>query len=161
MGVPRVVDGSDGRGAAAWVPVVEWALELAIPGVIGGAAWAGVARGARWARQLVVRLHRDQVQFYVSRGFAALIAIGYVLDEGLEYGVLDVELVEKLSRFGGRGVSELNYVGAEAWLVALLNEDRSRRYIVAVSPEGEAQGALALPVSEIERVYLGLPPRDA
>jgi hypothetical protein len=72
---------------------------------------------------------------------------------------MDVEFVEEPSTLGGGQPTELNYVGADPWLVSLLNARRTRRYIVVVMPDGSVGGSLGLALGPIERAYLP-PPRD-
>ena len=160
LGAGRAVDSSYGRGAAGWIPVVEWAAEALITGVIGNAAWDALKKTASEVRELTERLRERRVGFLVSRGTAALLAIGHVLRSGDESDVLDIEAVEEPSALSGEQAHELNYVGIEPWLVSLLNADRSARYLIAVSPDGAILGTLKLPLGELERAYLGLPPRD-
>jgi hypothetical protein len=83
-----------------------------------------------------------------------LLAIAHVLESEAETGVLDVEAVKEPSRLGGGSPTEINYVGADPWLVLLLNETRTRRYVVGVAAEGSILGAIGFPISELERAYL-------
>lgn len=153
LGDSRTVDGAYGRGAAGWVPVVEWAAQAMVAGVVGNAAWAAITASAMRVRALVDELSSRQVEFLVSRGTAALIAIDHVLRTDGESQVLDVEAVEEPSALAGAEPSELNFVGIEPWLVSLINADRSTRYVIAVDPSGRIQGTLALAMSESEGLY--------
>jgi hypothetical protein len=141
-------------GASAWTPIIEWALDVGIPNLWPVAAWDGIKLAAKAAGQLVSQLRDHEAEFLVSRGYAVLLAIEYLLDEGAEDGVLEVEAVAEPSSLAHRSLTEVNYVGAEPWIVFLLNERRTRRYIVAVSPDGSLLGAIGIPVSELERAYL-------
>jgi hypothetical protein len=159
LGKRTAVDGSIGRGASGWVAVLEFALEASAGGVIAGAAWQGAKRAARELRDLLSRLRDDDVHFFVSRGAAALVAIEYVVELG-EEGVLDIEAVTDSLAMAGRGPTELSYVGVEPWLVSLVNETRTERHIVAVSPRGNVLGAMRFRMSESESMYGVLPSRD-
>jgi hypothetical protein len=156
LGSPTPTDGSDGRGGEVWAPVIEWTVEAMIGGVVGNVAWAGVTAAASRLRERIARLRQDRVRFNVSRGAAAFLAIGHVLEQSGEADVLDVEAVEEPSTMAGASPHELNYVGADPWLVLLLNSRRTYRYVVAVTPDGHVVGALKMPMGEIERAYLRL-----
>lgn len=159
LGEARAVDAFYGRGAAGWVPVVEWTMQAVVGGVIGNVAWDALKRGARELRELTEPLRERQVDFLVSRGTAALLAIDHLLRSGHETAILDVEAVEEPSALKGGPPLELNFVGIEPWLVSLVNASRSARYIVAISPSGQIGGVLRLAVGEIERHYLRIPDR--
>lgn len=156
LGDGRVVDGSYGRGAAGWVPVVEWTLQA----MLAGAAWDVIKRGARRMRDLTESLRDGEVRFLVSRGTAALLAIAQVLETTDESEVLDVEAVEEPSALAGAEPSEQNFVGIEPWLVSLINADRTTRYVVCVAPSGEIQGVMSLPMGDAEGLYHPIPPPD-
>lgn len=111
LGDSRGVDASYGRGAAGWVPVVEWAAQATIAGVLGNAGWAAIKTAAKRVRELTDELVMGQVKFLVSRGTAALLAIDHVLRTGRESQVLDIEAVEEPSALAGREPSEPNFVG--------------------------------------------------
>ena len=159
LGDPDVMQGSYGRGAASWVPIVEWAAATVGIGVLQGAAWDGVKLAARQLRSMVDRLRERGVRFAISRGGAARLAIDHVADTAGETGILDVEAVEEPSAIAGRPVTEVSYVAFEPWLVSIVNERRTRRYIIAVSPEGEVLGSMSFPMSELELPFGVLPPR--
>ena len=159
LGDRTVLDGTHGRGAAGWVPVVEWTAEAIGAGLIGAAAWSALARGAQQLKELVNDLRQREVQVVISRGAAALVAVAYVAETTGETGILDVEAVEEPSTIAGRVVTELSYVEIEPWLVSLLDEKRTTRYIVGVSPDGTVLGSMALPVDTAEQIYGVLPPR--
>lgn len=158
LGERSAIQGAYGRGASAWIPVLEFALSAAIAGVIGNAAWEQLKTGARQVRNLLRSWRSDNAKVLVSRGAAALVAIQHVVESG-ESGILDVEAVEEPSAVAGRETPEMNYVGIEPWLVSLVNESRTTRFVVAVDPQGEVLDSMRLPMSEQEAIY-GLPPRD-
>lgn len=60
-------------------------------------------------------------------------------------------------RCAGRAASELSYTEIEPWLVSLLNESRTYRYIVAVAPGGQVMDFMAVPMSEAEKLYMPPP----
>jgi hypothetical protein len=160
LGEAKAVDGSVGRGAEGWIAVLEFALEFTAEGLIVNAMWDGVKVGARQLRNLLKKLRGRKVDVMVSRGAAQLIAIGYVLDHGEETGILDVESVSDPKAMAGQMPTELSYVGIEPWLVSLVNETRTYRFIVAVSPSGEAIASMRFPLDEWEAKLFGvLPPR--
>jgi hypothetical protein len=64
---------------------------VAIPALWRAAAWDSIKFAAKYVRQLVSDLRNRDVEFQVSRGYAALLAIEHLLDEGAEDGVIDVE----------------------------------------------------------------------
>ena len=152
-----VVDGGYGRGASGSAAVVEWTLDAIGTGVMGAAAWAAVTSAARRMRALVEELWAAEVRFLVSRGTAIILAIAHVLEHFEETEVLDVEAATEPSSLRGMPASELNYVGAEPWLVALVNRPRTMRYIAAVEPDGRISGVLSLPMSEDDALYFDFP----
>jgi hypothetical protein len=153
LGEPKAIDGSVGRGAAGWVPVIEFVAVAAIGGVLGNAAWAGVKAAGSQARALVASMKEADVRILVSRGTAALLAIAWILEVGDEFEVLDVEAVAEPSALAGRPPTELSYVGVEPWLVALVNADRSSRYVVAVGSDGEILSWMKMPMGQMESFY--------
>lgn len=157
LGQGRAVDGSYGRGASGWVPVIEWTAQAAIAGVVGAAAVEALKNGARELHALTERLRAKKVDFLVSRGTAALLAIDHILRSSDESDILDVEAVEEPSMLNGDPATELGFVGSEPWLVSLLNAPRTARYLVAVSPSGQILGVLRLPIGEFEQLYLRVP----
>jgi hypothetical protein len=159
LGDHSVVDGSYGRGASGWVPVLEFAAQAIITGVIGNAAWDAIKVAARQLTDLLARFRREDVAVLVSRGSAALVAIQHLVADG-KTGVLDIEAVEEPPAVAGRAPSELSYVGAEPWLVSLVNESRTVRYVVAISPAGEVIDTMTVPMTQQEAMYGILPPRD-
>jgi hypothetical protein len=89
------------------------------------------------------------------------LAADCVVRRGLEAdGALDVESAVEAAFLSGGEPSELNYVGADPWIVALVNADRTQRYVVGVAPDGQVLGVITFPIDEMQRAYLRLPPRD-
>lgn len=160
LGEGQPISGSYGRGASGWATVIEWALQAAIAGLIGEASWKLAKLQARQLRALVDRLRSDGTRIAISRGAAVWIAIAHVTEEAEGDEILDVEAAKEPSVIAGRTVSEISYVDFEPWLIFLVNESRTARYIVAVSPMGEVLNWMKLPMEELERMYAVLPPRD-
>jgi hypothetical protein len=156
LGRPKVIDGSHGRGASGWAPIVEWAVDL----VVAGIAWDVLKQSTRQLRTLVSRLRGSGVRIAISRGSAALLAIEHVLSATDESGVLDIEAIDEPSAYAGRSVTELSYTEIEPWLVSLVNETLTMRYVVAIGPDGEVLDHMALPISDAERLY-GVPRRSS
>lgn len=159
LGSPVVVDGSIGRGAAGWTPVLEWASIVIIGGVIQGAAWDGVKSAAKTIAARVAKYRQNNQQVYVSRGTAALLAIDHILDTTDQSQPLDVELVEEPAALRGNELSELSYTGLEPWLVCLQNSARTIRYVIAIQPDGRVAGSITVPMSEFEHMFSEFPPR--
>lgn len=158
--VPAAVDGSVGRGAASWIPVLEWTVTVAIGGVIGNAAWDGLKAAGRRAAKLLAQARDDGEQVFVSRGLAAILAASHILETTDETGILDTESVVEPSAMLDRPVTELSYGGFEPWLVLLLNEKRDTRYLVAVAADGQIEGAIRIPMTDYEQLIPPLPPRS-
>jgi hypothetical protein len=158
---PRILNGSQGRGAEAWVPVIEWLADAAGQGAVGlGVSLALLQIGQR-LRELLSRLRAAGASVLVSRGVAEALAVDYVVRRGLESeGAVDVASVVEAAFIGGGTPPELNYVGADPWIVSLVNADRTRRYIVGLAPNGQVHGVITLPISDVQRAYLPLPLRD-
>jgi hypothetical protein len=142
LGQATVASGAVGRGASAWTPIVEWVFTVGIPAILTSAAWDATKAAGSAAARMVARLREREVEFLVSRGYAGLLAIEHLLAEAAEDGVLGVEAIQEPSSLSGECLTEVNYVGADPWIVLLLNEDRTQRYIVAVAPDGSVLGAL-------------------
>lgn len=159
LGVGSAVNGDYGRGASAWVPVIEWVGMAVIGGLIGNAAWESVKAAAQELRDLVGGLRGAQARIVVSRGSAGLLAIADVLERTDEQGILDVESVTEPSVIAGRPITETSYVDYEPWLVSLVDETRTVRYVIAVSPSGEVLDRMRCPIGEYEAMYSVLPPR--
>jgi hypothetical protein len=159
LGEARILDGGRGRGAEGWVPVIEWMVNALGEGLVGAAASYAMLRAGRRFRELRTRLVDAHVDLLVSRGAAEVLAVEHVVRAGMEKeGALDVESVTEASFMGGGTPPEMNYVGADPWLVSLLNADRTRRYVVGVQPDGSVVGPLVLPLNELQAAYL--PRRD-
>jgi hypothetical protein len=103
-----------------------------------------------------MRALRDRdVERLVDRAYAGLLAIHHLIDTGAEDGIVGIEAIEEPSSLGGgRKLTEINYVGADPWIVVLLNEDRTRRHVVAVASDGSILGAIGWPTDRTERAYL-------
>ena len=161
LGEPRILDGSQGRGAAAWAPVIEWLADAAGQGAVGLGISLALLRLGQRLRELLARLRRADVSVLVSRGVAEALAVDDVVRRGLESeGAVDVESAVEAAFIGGGASPELNYVGADPWIVSLVNADRTKRYIVGVAPDGQVEGVIVLPISDTQRAYLPLPPRE-
>lgn len=158
IGAPVLVDGSDGGGASGWTPVVEWLLDAAGAGIVGTIAVSGVREAAHQFGDLLDRLRGRDASFLVNRAGAALVAIA-AAQAASQKAVLEVEAVEEFSALAGREATEGNPVGAEPWLVSLVDLSRTVRHLVVVTPDGRVQGQLQFPIGEIERVYM--PPSGA
>jgi hypothetical protein len=160
LGEPTIVDGSVGRGASGWAPVIEWARDIGI-GVLGSAAWDGIKRAASRATELQRDLKSKRVQFSVSRGYAALLAVDHVLTAGnATEATLVVDMVDELSALSGYEVTEPNYVGSEPWLVVLADQSQARRFLVVVGADGTVLGNVDWAMGLVERAYVRTPDRD-
>ena len=160
LGEARILDGSRGRGAEGWVPVIEWMANAIGQGLVGAAASYAMLRAGRRLADLRSRLSEANVDMLVSRGAAEVLAVEHLVRGTMEKeGALDVESVVEASFIGGGAPPEMNYVGADPWLVSLLNADRTRRYVVGVQPDGSVVGVLVLPLNELQVAYL--PRRNA
>jgi hypothetical protein len=148
LGVGQPEEGSWGRGASAWMPVVIWAASAVGAGVIGNAAWAAAAN--------VIRRLREQTEatFYVSRGMAATLAADHVAREFGDAGPFTLEAADEPSSFGGHELTETSYFGSEPWIVLLRGAGDENRYTVVVEPDGAVSGVLRTPIAEWQRGYL-------
>jgi hypothetical protein len=160
LGEPRILDGSQGRGGAAWVPVIEWLANAGGQGAVGLGVSLALLRIGRRLRDVLARLRGADVSVLVSRGVAEALAVEDVVRRGLESeGAVDMESAVEAAFIGGGASPELNYVGADPWIVSLVIADRTKRYIVGVAPDGQIEGVIVLPISDTQRAYLPLPPR--
>jgi hypothetical protein len=159
LGERTIIEGSYGRGASSWTPVIEWAAAIVVGGILQGAAWDSVKLAAKQLTSALRGLRDRGVEFAISRGAAAHVAVGHVMETTGDVGVLVVEAVEEPSSLAGRPVTELSYVGSEPWLVSLRNERGTGRYIVAVTPSGEVLDSMSVPISDMEVGYGFPPPR--
>ncbi len=150
----RVFDGVQGRGAAGWVPVLEWLGIQSTGGVISYGA--GQIAGRIWDKVREARSAGHRV--IISRGMAALISSEYVLREIGEPEIVVCEFVHEPSALAGRPVSETSYTGFEIWIVSLVNESLTTRYLLAVTPDGEVEGCVPVPMGEFEAMFSPLSP---
>lgn len=157
LGKRHAINGSYGRGAEGWLPVVEWLTDAAIGKVVTDTAWAGIKAAAREVRDLLRRLRDKEIRFLVSRGAAAMIARDYLIESG-EPGVLNVEGVAEPRALAGLDPTELSYLGVEPWLVSVVNEQRTSRYVVAVSPSGEVMDSMRFSTGGDFQAMWGVPP---
>ena len=154
LGEVKAVDGVRGRGAAGWIPVLEWlGLQVAALGVAGG-----IRAGIRRVRDRIKEATEKDHRVLVSRGLAALLAMEHVFETTKETEVLSVEFVQEPSVLGGRPPSETSYTGLEPWIVSLVNGSRRMRYVLVVSAEGEVQGMASAEAGKLDPMYGLLPP---
>jgi hypothetical protein len=149
IGKVKVLDGVRGRGAAAWIPVVEWTGLQVASGLMGQAALAGIERV--WAKIRDARSSEHRVM--VSRGLAATLAMRHVFETTNEKDLLQVEFIYEPSMLAGRPLTETSYTGIEPWIVSLVDGSQKSRYLVAVNPEGDIEGCIATPVGTFEAMY--------
>jgi hypothetical protein len=153
IGEATVLDGVQGRGAAAWIPIVEWIGLHAAGGVVGFGAGQAAREGIKriWTKIKDARSCGHRVM--ISRGCAAFLAMEHVFETTDGEEVLQVEFAHEPSSLAGRPVTETSYVGIEPWIISLLDEPRKTRYVLAVSPEGDIEGCIATPVGVLEAAY--------
>lgn len=149
LGEIRILDGVRGRGAAGWIPVLEWVGMHSAGGVVSYGA--GQAAKRIWAKLCEAKSRGHRVM--ISRGLAALLAIRHVMQESSELEVLTAEFVREPSSVAGRPVSETSYTGFEVWIVSLVNESQTTRYLLAISPEGDVEGCIPVPMGEFEAMF--------
>jgi hypothetical protein len=158
LGKPRAVDGSIGRGAEGWAPVVEWGVNAIGQGIIDLVLAASAVRILRRLRRRSVDRGGDEPsdppRFYISRGMAAAVAADHVASTLGDPGPLEVEGVEEPSSIAGAPAIETSYVGFEPWVVLLRNVQAERRYYVVVAPDGEVMGDITTPLLEFEAMFL-------
>jgi hypothetical protein len=157
LGTPQVGDANYGRGASSWTAVVEWVLEAAGQGVIGLLVTAPLIAAARRFEQIKQRMRSRRASFLVNRGGAALIALNDVHGEAPSDSELWLESAEEMSTAAGRELSETNYVGADSWLVFIVDFTHSLRYVRIISPEGEVAGRTTTSLNDVELMYLPRP----
>ena len=157
LGRPFVRDASYGRGAAGWTAVVEWTLEAAAQGVVGLIATAPIVAAAR--RYVALKRHMAQrgATVLINRAGAALVAAEDVARDAPSDSKLWLESAEEMSAAAGRPLTELSYVGADPWLVFVVDLDRNLRYVRIVSPSGDIVGRTTTSPNELERLYLPAP----
>jgi len=156
LGTPVVQGTTYGRGAAGWTAVVEWILNAAGQGVVGLLVTAPLIVAATRFRHLVDRLQQRGASFLVNRGGAALIALDDALAEAPPGAALWLEAAEEISTVAGRPLSELNHVGADTWLVLLVDHQNRTRYVRMIGPDGAVLSRSRTPISELEAMYLPL-----
>jgi hypothetical protein len=158
LGAAAAVDGSQGRGASAWIPVVQWLGEAIANNVVdisvGYALAKTVSRLKDWANTR--NTEGKPGRFNVSRGAAAALAAADVAEQFGEEGPLEVEAVEEPSNIAGQPATEFSYVGLEPWIVLLRNMIEQVRYVIVVLPDGSIAGRLRVPFLEFEAGYLPL-----
>lgn len=150
LGQPRVVVGSEGRGAETWVGVIEWVLEEAATET----AWTALGVMARRFGEWFDRLRGAKVSLQASRGAARMLAVRHIYSMTSETDLLHVDVIEEPSTMGGERPTETGYVGAEPWIVITRNASNTCRYLVVVMPDGEIGGEVHIPITPIERYYL-------
>jgi hypothetical protein len=160
IGKVRVVDGVQGRGAAGWIPVIEWLGIHAAGGLVGLGASEAARAGLRRIRAKIEKARASDHRVMVSRGLAAFLAMEHVFETTNETGVLHVEVVQEPSVLGGRPPSETSYTGLEPWIVSLVNGSRRTRYVLVVSAEGSIEGCIAVAADEFEPMFGLLPPTE-
>lgn len=157
LGRPTVGGAGYGRGAAGWTAVVEWTLETAAQGVIGLMVTAPIIAASRKFLALKRRMEQTGARFLMNRGGAALIALVDVSSDAPNDSRLWLESAEEISTVAGRPISELNHVGADPWLVFIVDLERNLRYVRIVSPAGDVVGGTTASLNELERLYLPSP----
>jgi hypothetical protein len=157
LGDVRVLDGVRGRGAAGWIPVLEWLGVHSVGGLVGLTAGQAAKEAIRRLRDKITRDRSDH-RVLVSRGFAAFLAMEHVFEVTDETEILNIELVQEPSVLGGRPPSETSYTGLEPWIVSLVNGSRTTRYVLVVSPEGDIQGCIHAKAGKLDPMYGLLPP---
>lgn len=156
LGVPKVVDGGIGRGAEGWAPVLQWIVDVAGTGIVGAIAYDTLKLAASGTKRVFKRLKKSDSRFYVSRGFAALLAVDAVVAKH-PGAILSIEAAEEPSAIAGYPTSELNYVGLEPWIVFLIDFEARKRFIVVVRPTGDVVGISEFGLEDYEDMYSRVP----
>lgn len=151
LGRPRVESGASGRGADAWVPILEWVVKAAAAGVVGALSWEATKIAALAMKDLVTRVQTKGVRLEISRGMAAFIAISEAANSLTP--MADIEFIEEPSSIARIPSQELNYVGLEPWVVSLVDKENKQRHLVIVGPGGEIRGSLTTPLEDYELMY--------
>jgi hypothetical protein len=156
LGKGEPTDSSVGRGASGLAVALVFVGFHALGGVIS------VTAGMAWRRFVEkacdsLASDEERARVLVSRGGAAYLAAAEVGDRFGEQGDLIVEAVEEPSAITGNETPELSYTGIEPRVVLLRRDEKLRRSVVVVAPDGEILGALNTPMREWEPGYL-LPP---
>lgn len=157
MGEISVLDGVQGRGAASWIPIIEWLGDKAGGGLVGLAVSKAALAGIERIRTKIEEARSGGRRVMVSRGLAVRLAADHVFATTEETGVLQVEFAEEPSSIAGRPVTETSYTGFEPWIVSLVNESRKTRYLLTVDPEGGIQGCFPTPMGEFEAMFSPVP----
>lgn len=157
LGRPKVVDGSYGRGADSWTAVLEWTISAAGQGIVGLIATAPIIAAARRYDAIKKRMRQRGASYLVNRAGALLIALDDAAEEAPSESRLWLESAEEMSTVAGRPITEHGYVGADSWLVFLVDVDRALRYVRIVSPDGEIAGRTSTSLNDLERLYLPAP----
>jgi hypothetical protein len=157
---PKVLDGSIGRGASGWIPVLEWLGEHAVDGFIGFAAGEAARVSIRRIRERLQEATASGHRPMVSRGLAAALAMEHVFETTDETQVLHVEFAQEPSFLGGRPPTEPSYTGLEPWIVSLVNGSRRIRYVLVVAPDGDIRGCITSPAGEFDYMFGLLPPTE-
>lgn len=160
LGDAEVLDGVQGRGAASWIPIVEWLGIHAAGGVVGGATWKAVLASYRQLRNKVEQAREKGHRVRVSQGLAVMLAALYVADDRSEKEPLQLEFVAEPSYLAGRPITETSYTGFEPWLVSLVDRERKNRYLLVVGPEGDIQGCVVTPIGQFEAMFSPVQPPE-
>jgi hypothetical protein len=160
LGRVKVLKGTQGRGAAGWIPVVEWLGLHAAGGLVGLGASQAARAGIRRIRERIRQAKASNRRPLVSRGLAAFLAMEHVFETTDETQILHVEFAQEPSVLGGRSPTEPSYTGLEPWIVSLVNGSRRTRYVLVVSAEGDIEGCTTVPAGEFEPMFGLLPPTE-
>jgi hypothetical protein len=158
LGDVRVIDGARGRGAAGWIPVLEWLGSAFGEELIGLGVGAAARAGIRRIRIKIKKAKKGDHLVLISRGLAAFIAMDHVFESTDETEVLHVEFAQEPSVLGGRAPMETSYTGYEPWIVSLVNGSRKIRYVLVVNPDGGIVGCITAPAGEFDHMFGLLPP---
>lgn len=157
LGTPRIGDAAYGRGASGWTAVVEWTVNAAGQGVVGTLAAAPIVVAAKRFSAYWAQASDRGAKVFVNRGGACLIALSDVVQYTAASERLWLEAAEEMSSVVGRPLSELNHVGADPWLVTLVDPERRIRYVRVLGPDGTIKLRGEIPLSELEALYLPVP----
>ena len=156
LGKATVFDGSYGRGAAGWIPVLEWTFDMATKGL----AWTVVLELGKRFRDAIAAARQgsgssagSDFRVFVSRGLAVILASAHVYEQTEEKEELQLEVVQEPTILSGNEPSEISYTGLEPWIVVLVNKSLSKRYVLAVGPAGEIHGEFSIPFGEFEAMF--------
>lgn len=120
IGEVMVHNGSQGRGAAGWIPVLEWVGLNVAGGLIGITAEEAARAALQRIRAKIEQVRLEGHRALVSRGLAATIAMDHVFATTDEAEVLHVEVAQEPSVLGGRPPTEISYTGLEPWIISLV-----------------------------------------